>query len=211
MRSVSSTPRCPSASSPARPGAERATSKVSCTCVGHVSTCPRVHLPRAGERDDTCERYSSVPECFKPCPAKCEQSFRDQVTTTTCTCTWCTCPHATLLQVENPQCERFASSPAVPSCYYTPCSQECMDQAQDNKCPRQVAWSHPHTPTTDITTSHLSCFQCQKFKGNRACCGEECPAPCMEAAARGECLPECKQYAGNPKCCRCVTDDDVCS
>ena len=32
----------------------------------------------------------------------------------------------------------------------------------------------------------------------------------MEAAARGECLPECKQYAGNPKCCRCVTDDDVC-
>ena len=33
----------------------------------------------------------------------------------------------------------------------------------------------------------------------------------MEAAARGECLPECKQYAGNPKCCRFVTDDDVCS
>ena len=162
MRSVSSTPRCPSASSPVQPSAERATSKVSCTCVGHVSTCPRVHLhlPRAGERDDTCERYSSVPECFKPCPAKCEQSFRDQVTTT-CTCTWCTCPHATLLQVENPQCERFASSPAVPSCYYTPCSQECMDQAKDNKCPRQVAWSHPITGHHNLTPLVFSVSEVQ--------------------------------------------------
>ena len=91
MRSVRSTPRCPSASSPVRPGAERATTKVSCTCFDPVSTCPRVHLHTAsGERDDTCERYSSVPECFKPCPAKCEQSFRDQVTIT---CTWCSVVH----------------------------------------------------------------------------------------------------------------------
>ena len=209
MRSVSSTPRCPSASSPVQPSAERATSKVSCTCVGHVATCPPPPPPcrRAGRHVRALQQRARVLQAV-PGQVRAElprpghhhlhlhlvhlSSFH-------------------IMQVENPQCERFASSPAVPSCYYTPCSQECMDQAQDNKCPRQVAWSHPHTPTTDITTSQFSCFQCQKFKGNRACCGEECPAPCMEAAARGECLPECKQYAGNPKCCRCVTDDDVCS
>ena len=39
MRSVRSTPRCPSASSPVQPGAERATTKVSV-----MSPCPRVHV-----------------------------------------------------------------------------------------------------------------------------------------------------------------------
>ena len=41
-------------------------------------------------------------------------------------------------KVTNPSCERFASSPFVPMCYYTPCSKECMDQAANNKCPSQV-------------------------------------------------------------------------
>ena len=43
-------------------------------------------------------------------------------------------------QVTNPSCERFAASPFVPMCYLPPkgCSRECMDQAANNKCPRQV-------------------------------------------------------------------------
>ena len=61
MRSVSSTPRCPSASSPARPGAERATSKVSCTCVGHVSTCPpALCLRRAGRHVRALQQRARV-------------------------------------------------------------------------------------------------------------------------------------------------------
>ena len=48
MRSVRSIPRCPSASSPVRPGAERATTKVSCTCFDHVSPCPRVPVQESG-------------------------------------------------------------------------------------------------------------------------------------------------------------------
>ena len=40
----------------------------------------------------------------------------------------------------NPSCERFAASPFVPECYLPPegCSRECMDQAANQKCPRQV-------------------------------------------------------------------------
>ena len=29
-----------------------------------------------GERNDECEKYKDVPQCFQPCPAKCEQSFK---------------------------------------------------------------------------------------------------------------------------------------
>ena len=149
MRSVSSTPRCPSASSPVQPSAERATSKVSCTCVGHVATCPPPPPPcrRAGRHVRALQQRARVLQAV-PGQVRAElprpghhhlhlhlvhlSSFH-------------------IMQVENPQCERFASSPAVPSCYYTPCSQECMDQAQDNKCPRQVAWSHPITGHHNLT------------------------------------------------------------
>ena len=43
-------------------------------------------------------------------------------------------------KVTNPRCERFARSPFVKDCYVPPegCSKECMDQAANNKCPRQV-------------------------------------------------------------------------
>ena len=133
MRSVRSTPLCPSASSPVRPGAERATTKVSCTCVGHVSMCiqyTRVHLHTAsGERDDTCERYSSVPECFKPCPAKCEQSFRDQVTTSS----WCSAP---VLMPHYPRWRTRSArgSPPPPRC----------PTATTPPAPRS-AWTRPRT------------------------------------------------------------------
>ena len=175
------------------------------TCPRVMSTCPRVHLHTAsGERDDTCERYSSVPECFKPCPAKCEQSFRDQVTTSS----WCSAP---VLMPHYPRWRTRSArgSPPPPRCPTAttpPAPRSAWTRPRTTSVPDR--W-HGHTLSLGITTSHFSWFQCQKFKGNRACCGEECPAPCMEAAARGECLPECKQYAGNPKCCRFVTDDDV--
>ena len=29
-----------------------------------------------GERNDECEKYKDIPKCFKPCPARCEQSFK---------------------------------------------------------------------------------------------------------------------------------------
>merc|ERR1712111_189090 len=33
------------------------------------------------------------------------------------------------------------------------------------------------------------------------CFYEECPKKCMDAAKSGNCLPECKGYEGNPRCC----------
>ena len=149
MRSVRSTPLCPSASSPVRPGAERATTKVSCTCFDHVSTCPRVHLHRAsGERDDTCERYSSVPECFKPCPAKCEQSFRDQVTIT------CTAP-APVLMPHYPRWRTRSArgSPPPPRCPTAttpPAPRSAWTRPRTTSVPDR--W-HGHTLAPDITTS----------------------------------------------------------
>ena len=157
MRSVRSTPRCPSASSPVQPGAERATTKVSCTCVGHVSTCPPPPcLRRAGRHVRALQQRARVLQAV-PSQVRAElprPGHHRQLVE-------CTCPHATLSQVENPQCERFASSPAVPNCYYTPCSQECMDQAKDNKCPRQVAWSHPNTGHHNLMTLVFSVSEVQ--------------------------------------------------
>ena len=68
-----------------------------------------------GERNDNCEKYSHLPECFRPCPQKCERDFENGVT--------------------NRECEIYAS---IPKCYYTPCSQKCMDAAANKQCPREV-------------------------------------------------------------------------
>ena len=82
-----------------------------------------LHATSTGERNEDCEKYSSVPQCFLPCPTRCRESY-DQGELHVC---WPRVHLHTASGERDDTCERYSS---VPECF-KPCPAKCEQSFRD--------------------------------------------------------------------------------
>ena len=104
-------------------------------------------------------------------------------------------------------------------CYVVACPDECVEAAKEGQCPASCEQYEgiprccpspppPKTTTTPRTTTPRTTTSRTKTPRTTIprtttprTTTPECPQKCIDAAKSGNCLPECKEYEGIPRCC----------